>query len=465
MEYDKTIAALATPHGTGAMAIIRLSGRDALKIAAKVWKGADLARAKTHTAHLGFVFDPSSGHYIDQVIATVFRAPASFTGLDTVEFTCHGSPYIQQRILTLLTEHGAEPALPGEFSQMAFLNGKMDLAQAEGIADLISSRSEAAHRLALSQTRGTYSKAIENLRANLIEFASLIELELDFSEEDVEFADRSNLLNLAEDALAKINDLADSYSAGKVIKEGIPTVIAGIPNAGKSTLLNALSHDDLAIVSDIEGTTRDTIQSLINIKGNIFRLIDTAGLRATSDPIETIGVNRAKNAISEATIILILIDPTASLKTQLETLSNISHKDATIVPLITKTDLIDENLLCNIKKSLPYSDPIEISVPKDKGIDDLEQHLSNIASTLYTSQSQIIITNARHYHALLKASATLNRIVTSLGHPANPDIMPATPELIAQDIREVISHLGEITGTITSPTLLHHIFSSFCIGK
>lgn len=339
-----TIAAISTPAGVGGIAVIRVSGSDAIKIVDSAWSGKSLAEAASHTAHLG-KYVATDGSILDEAVATIFRSPASFTGEDTVEISVHGSRWIQREVLSDLIRRGARAANPGEFTQRAFLNGKLDLAQAEGIADLISSSSRAAHDLALSQTRGHFSHELEALRGKLVEFASLLELELDFSEEDVEFADRTNLLSLANTILTKVKRLASSYSSGAAIKEGVPVVIAGVPNAGKSSLLNLLLGDDKAIVSDIPGTTRDTIEDTLEIDGVLYRFIDTAGLRATSDVVENLGIERARSKMQDARIVIWIIDPTSPLPYQYEELNSFlaAKPDAKVITLLNKSDLQSPN--------------------------------------------------------------------------------------------------------------------------
>ncbi|MBD5227851.1 MAG: tRNA uridine-5-carboxymethylaminomethyl(34) synthesis GTPase MnmE, partial [Bacteroidales bacterium] len=317
---QETIVAVATAPGTGGIAVIRLSGPEAFAIASKIWRGKNLAESEPYRARYGSIVNPENGEIVDDALATPFRGPASFTGEDTVEFAVHGSRWIQREVVRLLIDAGARMADHGEFTQRAFLNGKLDLAQAEGVADLIASSSRAGHRLAISQTRGGFSRRLEELREKLIEFASLLELELDFSEEDVEFADRTRLRELADETLATVNRLADSYSAGRALKEGVPVVIAGVPNAGKSTLLNALLGDDKAIVSDIPGTTRDVIEDTAEIDGILFRFIDTAGLRDTADKVERLGIERTHRHIANAAILIRLLDATQPLPPQLQTL-------------------------------------------------------------------------------------------------------------------------------------------------
>ncbi len=317
----QTIVAISTPYGTGGIAVVRLSGSDALEIADRAWRGKPLSSVPSHTAHLGTITADDSGAALDQAVATVFRAPNSFTGEDTVEFSVHGSKWIQRQVVERLVSLGAVPAGPGEFTQRAFMNGRMDLAQAEGVADLIAASSRAAHRLAMSQVSGGFSTRLNQLRERLIELASLLELELDFSEEDVEFADRTRLREIADETLALIERLVSTYDSGRAFKEGVPVAIAGRPNAGKSTLLNALLGEDKAIVSDVPGTTRDVIEDTREINGILFRFYDTAGLRDTDDTVERIGIDRARDAISRAAIVLWVIDastPPAELAAQLK---------------------------------------------------------------------------------------------------------------------------------------------------
>ena len=473
IEIRDTIAAIATPKGSGGIAIVRVSGPNAFRIVNDAWKGTDLLNAKSHSVHLGNYTD-LSGNILDQGLVTLFRNPSSFTGEDVVEIGLHGSPWIQREVLSDLIKRGVRIAEPGEFTQRAFLNGKVDLAQAEGIADLIAASSKAAHDLALSQTKGTFSKEFNELRDKLIEFASLLELELDFSEEDVEFADRRSLVSLCENILARVNKLTDSYSKGAVLKDGVPVVIAGIPNAGKSSLLNLLLNDDKAIVTDIPGTTRDIIEDITEIGGILFRFIDTAGLRETNDIVEEIGVNRAKSQMQKAYIVIWVLDPTSDLPSQLQSLKNFKegNPEVNIIVLKNKTD-IDSSPIQSIEKASIRGkndicnsiQPIEFSTVKSIGYDQLISRLLEIVSEGINTESDIIISNARHFQALSKASEALQRALTGL-NPSSHEGSEAMPlDIIAQDIREAISHLGLITGSITSTDLLHSIFSRFCIGK
>ena len=495
-----TIAAVSTPPGVGGIAVIRLSGPRALEIADKVWKGKSLKNATSHTAHLGDIITPD-GEVADQAVATIFHKGKSFTGEDTVEFSIHGSKWIQREVMALLIDAGAAPAAPGEFTKRAFINGRIDLAQAESIADTISAESRAAHRIATSAMKGELSRRLDGIRNDLITLASLLELELDFSEEDVEFADRNRLNELSDRTISDINRLRASFRKGKAIKDGIPTVIAGIPNAGKSTLLNALIEDEKAIVSDIPGTTRDTIEDAAEIGDILFRFIDTAGLRDTEDTIEQIGVERAKTQLANASLVLWLIDPTTDKDPQLsllQTLLPTLPTETTILPIITKKDLqptptseilndnsntpskiaisagkdlmIPSRIELSDGKDLMIPSKIEISDGKDlmilpvieisaktgTGIDRLKATLTEIATPEQADTT--IITNLRHYQALTATAEALHRVKEGL----TTDLSPA---LIAQDLREAIHHLGTITGAITTDTLLQTIFSTFCIGK
>ena len=480
-----TIAAISTPAGVGGIAVIRVSGPCAISIVDGAWGGKSLAEASSHTAHFG-KYIATDGNILDEAVVTVFRNPASFTGEDTVEISVHGSRWIQREVLSDLIRRGARAANPGEFTQRAFLNGKLDLAQAEGIADLISSSSRAAHDLALSQTRGHFSREFEALRSKLVEFASLLELELDFSEEDVEFADRTNLLSLANTILAKVDRLASSYSSGAAIKEGVPVVIAGVPNAGKSSLLNLLLGDDKAIVSDIPGTTRDTIEDTLEIDGVLYRFIDTAGLRATSDVVENLGIERARSKMQDARIVIWIIDLTSPLAYQYEELKNFlaSKPEAKVITLFNKSDLQSPNQKGFTNPDAPTSgtqqneiepsprkpvhipqqseielpNQIKFSAKTGAGLDELKSCLYDLTFGDINPDSELIVTNARHYEALTRGADALKRAIEGIETGLSADF-------IAQDVRETLHHLGTITGTITTDNLLHSIFSSFCIGK
>lgn len=473
MEQMNTIAAVCTPAGTGGLAVIRLSGPDAFRIASLCWKGCNLEQAASHTAHLGSITD-HDGNVIDQCVATVFRAPNSFTGEDTIEFSIHGGGWLQQSVMARLCECGAAPAGRGDFSKRAFLNGKLDLAQAEGIADLIAADSKAAHRLAISQVTGRYSSTLNNLRERLIDFASLLELELDFSEEEVEFADRSRLRELCSETLEITERLARSFRTGKVYKEGVPTVIAGRPNSGKSTLLNALADDDVAIVSDIPGTTRDVIETLVEINGIKFRIHDTAGLRIGSDSIEQEGILRAHRKLATASLVVWLIDPHEA-KTGIEQLIEVADTldpDTKIIIAVNKSDLLTSGELSCFETELLQSLPdslrersarLHISARTGNGIDDLRSEMTRQTGSDLPTDTDIIVSNARHYESLKQASVALHRAQEAIVPDSDGAYISA--DFIAQDVREAIGALSEITGAITPSTLLQTIFSRFCIGK
>lgn len=435
---SSTICAISTPPGTGGIATARISGPRAIEIVSKIWHGADLKTAKSHTAHFGTILDPATGQHLDDGIATIFRAPGSYTGEETVEISVHGSKWIQRELINLLIRQGAEIADRGEFTRRAVMNGRLDIAEAEAVADMIAADSRTAAKIALSHLRGEYSAELEKLRNKLIDLAALTELELDFSEEDVNFADRSQLLNLAREINQKVTALVDSFAAGRAIKEGIRVAIAGATNAGKSTLLNRLLGEEKAIVSDIHGTTRDVIEDTTEINGLLFRFIDTAGLRSTSDPIEQIGISRAKKAIAEADITLWLVDASNP------TLPSVN--DPKTIILYNKIDLA----------SAPAG-TLAISALNDSDITPLIDELTRRATPLQINPAQTV-TNARHYQALIQAAQSSARIIEALQTTLPTD-------LIAQDIRETITHLASITTPITTPLLLSQIFQKFCIGK
>lgn len=477
ISFGDTIVALSTPAGSGALALIRLSGPSAVETVADAWKGADLRLAASHTAHLG-EYIGRDGRPLDQCVATIYRGPRSFTGEDMVEISVHGSGWIQRAVVNDLIERGLRPAAPGEFSQRAFLNGKIDLAQAEGIADLIGASSRAAHSLAIRQTKGQFSRKLDAMRDSLVELASLLELELDFSEEDVEFADRSRLSSLAEELCATITRLADSYGAGSVIKEGVNVVIAGIPNAGKSTLLNNLLGDDKAIVSDIAGTTRDVIEDTREIGGILFRFIDTAGLRESDDVIERIGIGRARERLAKASVVIWVIDVTSPLTPQTDEIMTSTrdiNPDCRLILLLNKTDLprdrwsFDFESFKDSLKEISESQEIGSAFHGDEPLicgsagsestaKEIENCLEKTSRRLIDREADVVITNARHYEALLRGRDALERVLAGLR-----DGLPA--DLIAQDLREATHHLGTITGSVTTDTLLQTIFSRFCIGK
>lgn len=456
-----TIAAISTPPGVGAIAVIRISGPGAFQISDQVFasRKGKLANAASHTAYFGII--RANGQIIDEVIALIFRGPSSFTGDDTVEFSCHGSTYIQKEILNILIQHGAQPAKPGEFTMRAFMNRKMDLAQAEAVGDLIASDTKLSHQLALKQMRGGFSKEINLLREQLIHFASLLELELDFSEEDVEFADRSQLLQLIDKIVTKTTSLSDSFREGNVIKKGIPVAITGKPNAGKSTLLNLLLNDDRAIVSDIAGTTRDTIEEEISLGGMKYRFIDTAGIRESTDTIEQIGVTKTFEKIQEAAVVIYLFDPSETSPTELtEILDAIcaskSGDNFILIPVANKSDKYNTSYLSDQYAAI--ADTIFISAKNHSGIDNLMNRIISVSEKYQLNEADIILTNSRHKFHLDQTTEALQAARTGLQSKLATD-------LIAIEIRSALMYLGEITGSITTDDLLENIFSKFCIGK
>ncbi|MBD5225293.1 MAG: tRNA uridine-5-carboxymethylaminomethyl(34) synthesis GTPase MnmE [Bacteroidales bacterium] len=465
-----TICAISTPPGMGGIAVIRISGPHSLEIADTIWKGKRLADANSHTAHLGTIFDPEKhSEPLDQAVATIFRAPASFTGDDVVELSVHGSTYIQSELVNLLIRQGCRLAEPGEFTRRAFTAGKMDLTEAEGVADVIAATSRASHRVAMSQMRGAFSGKLNELREQLIELGALLELELDFSEEEVEFADRDNLRRLAQTTLDTVRQLADSFAAGDAIRRGIPVAIVGKPNVGKSSLLNVLLGDNRAIVSNIPGTTRDTIEDTTVINGHTYRFIDTAGLRQTTDTVENLGIDRAWEKIAQASLIIWVITPDTpigELDDFHSELRTAMSPEAHLLTVINKTDLHTRatiHPLSDHLRTLSDSPVIPLSLLSDTPanlLSTLRDTIAAIAAPSDTSDA-IIITNSRHYEALHNAISPLKRVVTAL----SPTPYPIPSDLIAQDIREAIHHLSTITGSITTPDLLSTIFSRFCIGK
>lgn len=455
IQLDETICALATPAGVGAIGVIRVSGEHAVNIVNTIFKGKDLSKVATHTLHFGKIMDGEQ--LVDEVLVSVFLAPKSYTGENSIEISCHGSPYIQQRILHVLVQTGARLAQPGEFTMRAFLNKKLDLSQAEAVADVIASHSEMSHKTAMNQMRGGFSKEIASLKERLVNFASLIELELDFSEEDVEFASRPELKELVQKIYVLIQSLVETFKMGNAIKNGVPTVIAGKPNAGKSTLLNTLVKEERAIVSAIAGTTRDTIEEAFVIDGIQFRLIDTAGIREhTSDSIESIGIEKTFEKINQASIVLYVFDVNETDSNQLETeLSAFNEKDLVLIPIGNKIDLGDGKQIR--EKFANRNDIIYISSKEQQGINDLHKRLKRVIENDQI-HSDVIITNIRHYQALSLAGESLLNVLESMD-------VGRTGELLAFDIRKAIFHLGEIVGDITTDDLLENIFSKFCIGK
>lgn len=459
---EDTICAISTPAGTGGIAVIRMSGRDAFAITDKVWKGKSIAAATTHTAHLGLINDPDTDEVIDQAVATIFRGPHSFTGDDTVELSIHGSRWIQRRVLTILQSQGARLALPGEFTRRAYTAGHLDLAEAEAVADVIAASSQAAHRLAMSQLRGEYSKHIAGLRAELVDLTALLELELDFSEEDLEFASRTRLNELASSIHIQLSRLADSYKAGANIKDGIPVTIIGPTNAGKSSLLNALLNDERAIVSDIHGTTRDIVEDTIEIGPYLIRFRDTAGLRTTTDTIENIGIERSQAAARSASVVIYMVDPLAATDVAniWNSLDGIAQSDVIIA--VNKADIAPTEATETAKtlaEAFPSATLLTISAKERTTLASLcEAILYHIETQVPDSENDVIVTNARHAEALRNAADAASAVSQAIdaGLPA---------DLIAQDLRATIHYLSSITGEITPTEVLSTIFSRFCIGK
>lgn len=467
-QYSTTIVAPATVPGSGAISVIRISGPDALAVADKVviCRKGSVSQASGYSMKFGTVMD-ADGKVLDEVVAAVFRAPHSYSGEDSVEISCHASRYIVENIIGLLTSAGARLAKPGEFTQRAFINGKMDLAQAEAVADLISSQSAASHRIAMNQLKGGFSSELKEMRNEMLKIVSLMELELDFSEEEVEFADRSVLLELLENTLSHCRRLAGSFRLGNAIKNGIPVTIAGATNTGKSTLLNALLGEDRAIVSDIAGTTRDTIEETLNIDGTLFRFIDTAGLRGTDEIIEKIGIERTYKKVSEAQVILAMTDVNAdetSFAEQVNALLSIIGEDQHAIFLLNKCDKLDSGADLGVNKNVITINKlvkypiIQLSAKNKSGIDLLKDKLSGFASEMLSESDETLVTNLRHAHELSETSTALERAITGLR-----DNVPT--DLVSQDIREAIYHLGTIVGEISTDEVLGNIFRNFCIGK
>jgi tRNA modification GTPase len=470
MINHETIVALASPSGAGAIAVIRISGKDAITIAASVFQsvsGKDINQQKTHTIHLGHIVDGTKTY--DQVLLSMFKGPNSYTGENVIEISCHGSTFIQQQIIQLLLRKGCKMAQAGEFTLRAFLNGKLDLSQAEAVADLIASDNEASHQIAMQQMRGGFSNEISKLREELLNFASLIELELDFAEEDVEFADRTQfheLLNRIEFVLKR---LIDSFAVGNVIKNGIPVAIVGEPNVGKSTLLNALLNEERAIVSEIAGTTRDTIEDELVIGGIGFRFIDTAGIRDTKDVVESIGIKKTFEKIEQAQVVLYLVDGIQlTVSNRLEELlveigkTQNLYPQKPIVIIINKKDLLSETIIATIEEKLSTVNrelkTIFISAKQKIGIDELKNQLLSFVNTGALRNNETIVTNTRHYDSLLKALEEIQKVKFGLDSNLPSDLM-------AIDIKQALYYFGEITGEVTNDELLGNIFANFCIGK
>ncbi|GAB4311736.1 MAG: tRNA uridine-5-carboxymethylaminomethyl(34) synthesis GTPase MnmE [Bacteroidales bacterium] len=463
---QETICAPATPPGTGALAVVRLSGPGSVEIAGKMFfpanKALTIEKTESHRALFGYI--RQGDEVIDEVIATLFRAPRSYTGEDIVEFSCHGSPYIVKRVIELMIELGARLAHPGEFTQRAFLNGRVDLTQAEAVADLIAAESQGAHRIAMEQMRGEFSKTLRNLRGQLLEFISLIELELDFSEEDVEFADREKLNKLLDSIIETVENLASSFRLGQVIKKGIPVAIAGKPNAGKSTLLNAILNEDRALVSEIPGTTRDAIEDVLNLKGASFRFIDTAGLRHSGDKIEQMGIEKTYEKIRQAEIILYVFDINSTdceaLNEELSEFRNQSgiaeqESEKKLILIANKTDQLSETP--HHFSELVDKGCIFISAKRKENIHLIFEALNEYVEAKPSGGDQVI-TNVRHYEALQQTARALSEAREGLRNQIPTD-------LVATDIRSALYHMGTITGEISTDEMLGNIFSNFCIGK
>ncbi|WP_164112517.1 MULTISPECIES: tRNA uridine-5-carboxymethylaminomethyl(34) synthesis GTPase MnmE [Sphingobacterium] len=449
-----TIVALATsPGAQGAIAVIRISGNEAISIVNDVFKGKDLAKQDSHTIHFGTIRDGEE--VLDEVLVSLFVAPNSYTKENSVEISTHNSKYIIERVINLLIKKGARAARAGEFTLRAFLNGGLDLSQAEAVADLIASNSAASHQVAMQQMRGGFSNQLKKLREDLVHFASLIELELDFSEEDVEFANRDQLKGLVQQIYSVIAKLIQSFEQGNVLKNGVPVVIAGKPNVGKSTLLNALLNEERAIVSDIAGTTRDTIEDEINIHGITFRFIDTAGIRDTEDIIEAKGVERTREKMKQARLIIYLFDPVQDrIVTVQEQIAEVKDLNIPFVVIINKSDLLSD------ADKLEYASlkPLYISAKLKTGIEELKEELLNQVNLSNINTDDVMVTNIRHVEALQHTQIALERVLFGIDNPV-------TSDFLAMDIRQSLHHLGEITGTVTTDDLLENIFSKFCIGK
>jgi tRNA modification GTPase len=449
---EETIVALATPAGVGAIGVIRLSGPDAIKIASSVFKGKDLTKQQSHTIHFGNIVDGDV--ILDEVLASLFIAPKSYTRENVVEISCHGSNYIIESIIKLLIRKGARSAKAGEFTLRAFLNGQLDLSQAEAVADLIASNSKASQQVALQQLRGGFSNQLQTLREQLVQFASLIELELDFAEEDVEFANRDQLKKLIYEINRVIVALIQSFELGNAIKQGVNTVIAGRPNAGKSTLLNALLNEERAIVSHIPGTTRDTIEEVLNINGINFRLIDTAGIREATDAIEKIGVERTMEKIEQSALLVYVYDADQITINELNSdLESLQRPGVTMLVVANKADLLSREKL----DELTQSQTLLISAKEKIHIDELKSTIYRSAVKDQLDGNETLVTNIRHLEALQKTEEDLVRVLNGID--------TVTSDFLSMDIKQALHYLGEITGAVTTDDLLENIFSKFCIGK
>jgi len=452
MNNQDTIIALSTPPGSGAIGVIRLSGPDAIALTNSVFSGKDLEKQASHTLHFGLIKD--GGQIVDEVVAGLFVAPKSYTKENVVEISCHGSNYIIQQVINLLISKGARAAKPGEFTLRAFLNGAFDLSQAEAVADLIASNSKASHDVAMQQMRGGFASELKALREQLIHFASMIELELDFAEEDVEFANREQLRNLVTRINHVLNRLISSFELGNVIKNGVPIVIAGKPNVGKSTLLNALLNEERAIVSDIAGTTRDTIEDELTIGGIVFRFIDTAGIRDTADVIEALGVERTLEKMKQAKLIIYMADAEQSIDEIEEQVRGLAKLEIPYLILLNKADLLSAQK----REELANLSVVFISAKDKLGIDELKETLLEQVNLHHINTSETLVTNIRHVEALKQTENALQRVLANVDNPV-------TSDFLAMDIKQALHYLGEITGTVTTDDLLENIFTKFCIGK
>jgi tRNA modification GTPase len=462
---QSTICAISTSPGIGAIAVIRLSGSDAIQIAEKVFqspkKDKKLNEQAANTLHFGQII--YNNEVIDEVVVAIFRGPHSFTGENIVEISCHGSIFIQQKILEVLVENGARMALPGEFTQRAFLNGKMDLSQAEAVADVIASSNAAAHKLAINQMRGGFSKEISDLRAQLLHFTAMIELELDFAEEEVEFADRTQLRQLTKKIESLLRKLRNSFQLGNVIKNGIPVAIIGETNVGKSTLLNSLLNEDKAIVSDIHGTTRDVIEDVVNIHGTAFRFFDTAGIRDTKDHIENLGIERSYSKLELATVVLLVVDmqnPYPIVKQRIDKIRKRISNDQKLIIVANKIDTGLQETIQQLEV-MDRSDNeklIFIAAKKRKNLDELIEAMIHSVNIEAVNKEDVIVTNARHFEILKNAHEAILRVLNGLDSGI-------TGDFLAQDIRECMHYLSEITGEVGTEEVLGHIFKNFCIGK
>ena len=460
MTNRDTIIALATPNGLGAISVLRISGKESISVTEKVFKAKNnklLSKQDSHTVHLGHLI--KKGHQLDEVLVTLFKGPHSYTGENTIEISCHGSTYIQKEIINLFIDNGVRVANPGEFTLRAFLNGKMDLNHAEAVADLIASENEGSHKLAMQQMKSGFSDDLKKLRTELLHFSSMIELELDFSQEDVEFVERGEFKKLTNKIKLELNTLINSFQSGNVLKNGISVAIAGKPNAGKSSLLNTLLNDEKAIVSEIPGTTRDSIEDSLIIQGINFRFTDTAGLRETTDFIESKGIEKTINKIKNAKILLYLFDANDTNVNEIKSsINNFKRDDLSIILVRNKIDLINQNskLLDDIK-SISKSQLLEIEATDAKSVESLKIRLINEVELL-NPYTDIIISNSRHYEALIKALRAIEEVNEGLVDNVSGD-------LLSVDIRRSIDHLSEITGEITNDDVLGNIFANFCIGK